>query len=179
MKRNFFTILGSVLVIMAGFTMTYALTVGQSVSNLNIRDSKDKPATIPGLGSKVLTIVYTDSDAADICDPISDALKARNYPPAKQLGIGISNMKDSPAPNWLIRKIIDGKIEKYKVPILTDVDLTVPQAWGLGNDVNNKSIFIVIGTDKKVKYVKFFDKYHKPAQADIDTVVNLVNGLVK
>lgn len=178
MKRHFAKVFLSVLVIITGFAFVNAMSVGQVATNPNIKDSNDKPATIPDFGAKVLTIVYCDSDASDISDPISDALKAKNYPESKQRGIGIANLKDSPAPNWIIRKIIKGKIEKYKAVILTDDNLTVPKVWDLG-DCNNKSIFIVIGVDKKVKYIKYFDKNHKPAQSDVDTVVNLVNGLVK
>jgi len=178
MKRNIIAVLGSLMIILFGFTAAQALYVGQATSNLNIRDANDQPATIPSFGTKVLTIVYGDSDASDISDPISDALKAKKFPESKNIGIGIANLKDSPAPNWLIRKIVKSKIEKYQATILTDVDLTVANSWGLG-DCNNKSVFIVLGKDKKVKYIKYFDKYHKPTQDDINTVVALVEGLVK
>jgi len=178
MKRNIIALLGAVFITLAGFVAVQALSAGQAVSNINIKDANDQPASIPDFGSKVLTIVYGDSDASDFSDPISDALKAKNFPESKQRGIGIANMKDSPAPNWLIRKIIKRKIEKYQATILTDLDLSVPKAWGLG-DCNNKSVFIIVGTDKKVKYINYFYKNHLPTQADIDTVVNLMTTLVK
>ncbi len=178
MKRYPVKIFLSVIVFVAGVVAVNAMSIGQVISNIKIKDSDNRPAEIPDLGSKALTIVYSDSDASDISDPISDALKAKNYPETKQRGIGIANLKDSPAPNWIIRKIIKAKIAKYKAVILADDDLTVPRVWQLG-DCNNKSVFIVIGADIKVKYIKYFDKNHKPAQSDIDTVVNLVNGLVK
>jgi len=178
MKRNFIVVMGSVLITLAGFIAVNALSVNQVASNLNIRDANDQPATIPDFGSKVLTIIYGDSDASDISDPISDALKAKNFPESKNRGIGIANLKDSPAPNWLIRKIVQSKIKKYQATILTDVDLTVANSWGLGN-CNNKSVFIILGKDKKVKYLKYFDKKNLPTQGDIDFVVNLVQGLLK
>jgi predicted transcriptional regulator len=178
MKRNFIVFSGSLLITLAGFIAVNALSVNQDAPNLNIRDANDQPASIPDFGSKILTVVYGDSDASDISDPISDALKAKNFPKSKNIGIGIANLKDSPAPNWLIRKIVRRKIEKYQATILTDVDLTVARTWGLG-DCNNKSVFIIIGKDKKVKFIKYFDKYHPPVQSDIDYIVNLVDGLVK
>jgi len=70
------------------------------------------------------------------------------------------------------------KIEQYNVTVLTDVDLTFAKSWDLGN-CNNKSVFLVIGKDKKVKYVKAFDKNNKPNQADIDAVVGIVTALTK
>ncbi len=178
MKRNLIAVLGSLLITLAGFVALHALSAGQDVSNPSIKDVNSQPASIPDFGAKVLTVVYSDSDASDISDPISDALKAKKFPETKNRGVGIANLKDSPVPNWIIRKIVKGKIEKYQATILLDEDLTVPGAWGLGN-VNNKSVFVVIGKDKKVKYIKMFDKNNKPNQGDIDTVVNLVAGLVK
>ena len=178
MKRNLIVLTGSLLITLAGFIAVNALSVGQDVANLNIRDANDQPASIPDFGAKVLTVVYGDSDASDFSDPVSDALKAKNFPESKNRGIGIANLKDSPAPNWIIRKIVKRKIEKYNATILTDVDLTTARSWGLG-DCNNKSVFIVIGKDKKIKYIKYFTKNNLPTQGDIDQVVNLVSGLVK
>ncbi len=178
MKRKSIILISSIILTLAGFIAAYAVSVGQELQNVNIRDAYDKPATIPDFGSKVLTLIYCDTDASDISDPISDALKARNYPKSTNLGIGIADLKNSPVPNWVIRQIIKRKIAKYDATILTDVDLTVAKAWGLG-DCNNKSNVIILGKDKKVKYAKTFDKNNKPTQNDIDTVVKLVDSISK
>ncbi len=178
MKRNLIVVLGSLFITLAGFIAVNALSVGQDVSNVNIKDANNQPATIPDFGSKVITIVYGDKEAADFSDPISDALKAKNFPESKQRGIGIANLKDSFAPDSVIRLMVRRKIEKYKVTVLTDVDRTFPNSWGIG-DCNNKSVFIVVGKDKKIKYFKAFDKNHKPNQADIDAIVGLVSSLTK
>jgi predicted transcriptional regulator len=156
MKRNF-RILALCLcaAIVAGTAALYALSVNQSLSNLSIKDANDRPASIPDFGSKVLTIFYNDAEASDLSDSMSDALKAKNYPESKTRGIGIANLKDSVAPNWLIRHIVKNKIAKYNSTILTDSDLTVARSWKLG-DCNNKSICIVIGKDSKVKYMKIY-----------------------
>ncbi len=178
MKKYIRIVALSLLAALAAGTALYAISVNQPLSNLNIKDANDAPTKIPDFGSKVLTIFYNDAEAADLSDPMSDALKARNFPESKNRGIGIANLKDSVAPNWLIRKMIRGKIAKYNTTILTDVDLTVPRSWGLG-DCNNKSVCIIIGKDSKVKYVKYLDKYHPATQADIDQVVKVVSDLVK
>ena len=178
MKRNLIVVMGSVLITLAGFVAVNALSIGQEVTNVNIKDANNQPASIPDFGSKVLTIVYGDKEAADFSDPISDALKAKKFPDSKQRGIGIANLKDSFAPDSVIRFMVRKKIEKYQVTVLTDVDLTFPRTWGIG-DCNNKSVFIVVGKDKKIKYFKGFSKNNKPNQADIDAIVSLVSNLVK
>ena len=177
MKRKSIILTCSLLITLAGFTAANALSAGQEIANVNIKDANNNPSSIPEFGSKILTIIYCDTDTSDLADPMSDALKAKNYPRTKSIGTGIANLKDSPVPNWVIRKIVQRKIEKYNETILTDVDNTVARSWGLG-DCNNKSVFIILGKDKKVKYIKTFDKYNKPTQADCDYVVRLVGDLV-
>ena len=168
----------SIITVIACAVSLSALSVNQSVTNLSIKDANNRPASIPDLGSKVLTIFYNDAEASDLSDPMADALKAKNYPESKTRGIGIANLKDSVAPNWLIRKIVRSKIEKYNSTILTDDNQTIAKAWGLG-DCNNKSICIIIGKDPKVKYMKYMDKYHPATQTDVNYVVKLVGDLVK
>lgn len=126
----------------------------------------------------MLTVFYNDAEAADLSDPVSDALKAKNYPESKALGVGVANLKDSFAPNSAIRMMMRKKIAKYNATILTDVDRTVAGVWSLG-DCNNKSVCVIIGKDKKIKYVKYFDKHHPATQSDIDGRVKLVGDLIK
>ncbi len=169
----FFIICLAVLVIFSGAAV-YALTVGQVVSNVQIMDANNKPATIPLLGTKLISIFYNDADAADVNDPLADAIKAKKFPEAKYKGMGVANLADSKAPNFLIRRIIQGKIKKYNTTILTDPDRIIAKQWGLG-DCNNTSVFILIGADKKVKYVK------KGAirGAEINTIIELIDKLIK
>lgn len=157
-----------------GTFSAHGATVGQELSNVEIRDAEDRPAWIPDWGKKLIAVFYNDADEADMNDPLADAIKARNLDENKYKGIGIGNLKDSKAPNFLIRKIIKGKIEKYKTTILTDPDLTLAGAWDLG-DCNNTSVFILIGRDKKVKYIK-----KGPIRgAEIDAIVKLIEDLIR
>lgn len=165
----------AIIAFAAGYV--YAASVGQEVSNVQIRDSEDNPATIPGIGTHVVALFYTDTEAADLGDPMADALKAKNYNKDVYSGLGVSNMKDSAAPNFLIRSIIKSKIEKYKSVILTDVDLTLPKAWGLG-DCKGKNVFVLIGKDKKIKYLKYVDKNTLWKPAEISSVVKMVDDLL-
>jgi len=86
-------------------------------------------------------------------------------------------MKDSVVPNFVIRKIVRGKIEKYKSVILTDPDLTLAKTWNLGN-CKGKSVFILIGKDKKLKYIRYTDKSNPWTKADIDNVLKIMDGLM-
>jgi len=157
-----------------GTPFAHAATVGQELSNVEIRDAEDRPAWIPDWGKKLITVFYNDADEADMNDPLADAVKERKFDESKYKGIGIGNLKDSKAPNFLIRKIIQGKIEKYKTTILTDPDLRLARAWDLG-DCNNTSVFILIGKDRKVKYMK-----KGPIRgAEIDGIVKAIEELIR
>ena len=155
-----------------------AASVGQVVDNPQIRDANDNPATIPDFGTHVVGLTYANTGAADLGDPLADAIKAKNYDKAVYRGLGVANLKDSPIPNFLIRKIVRGKIEKYKATVLTDVDLTLPKAWGLG-DCNDKSVFVIVGKDKKIKYLRYTDKKTPWTPAEISSVIKLIDDLVK
>ena len=168
----------AIIALAAGVGYVNAASVGQELSNPQIRDAEDNPATIPDFGTHVIGLTYSNTAAADLGDPLNDAIKAKNYDKAAYRGLGVANMKDSAAPNFIIRSIIKGKIEKYKSTILTDVDLTLPKTWGLG-DCNDKSVFVLIGKDKKVKYLKFTDKNTPWSSAEINSVINMIDDLLK
>ena len=168
----------AIIAFTAGAGYVNAAAVGDAVSNPQIKDAEDNPATIPDFGTKVVGITYANTGAADLGDPIADATKAKKYDKAVYTGLGVANLKDSPVPNFIIRKIIKGKIEKYQATILTDADLTLPKAWGLG-DVNDKSVFMVIGKDKKIKFIKFADKKNPWTPAEVSAAVKVIDDLVK
>lgn len=136
-----------------GLTTANASIEGKKMPKIMIKDAEDKPAQIPGLGKKVVSIIYADIQAADVNDPLADAIKAAKFDESKYEGIGVANLKDSPVPNFIIRSVVRGKIKKYNSTILTDDDLVLPKKLGLG-DVNNESVVIIIGKDQKVKYYK-------------------------
>jgi predicted transcriptional regulator len=176
--KSFGIVLGCAIValtMMAG--SANAASVGQELTNPQLRDADDNPATIPDFGTHVITLTYADSSASDYGDPINDAVKAKKYSKDVYRGLGVANMKDSTAPNFVIRKIVKGKIEKYKSTILTDPDLSLAKAWNLGN-CKGKSVFILIGKDKKIKYIRYTDKNNPWTKADIDAVLKILDELV-
>ena len=168
----------AIIAFAAGVGSVNAAAVGQDVSNPQIKDVADNPATIPDFGTHVVGLFYSDTEASDLGDPMADAITAKKYDKAVYRGLGIANLKDSIAPNFIIKSVIKGKIEKYKTTILTDVDLSLPNTWGLG-DCNNKSVFVLIGKDKKIKYLKFADKKNPWTPAEISSAIKTIDDLLK
>lgn len=166
----------SVLTLLAALAPSpgVAAEVGETLPNVELRDGSNKPASIPDLGAKVVAVFYNDADEADLNDPLADALKARKFDEERYRGVGIANLADSKAPNFLIRKIVRGKIEKYKSTILTDPDRLLAKAWSLG-DCNNTSVFVLLGSDGKVLHVQ----RGKIRGDDIGKIVEMIAGLVE
>jgi hypothetical protein len=148
-----------------------ALTVGDQITNVNLKDSNDDPATIPDIGKKVLIIFYTDPDVSEANEPVRDALKAKGLDKSKYRGVGVVNMKDTWKPNAIIRTVARSKEKKFKSLILTDPGYLLKDAWKLG-DCDDKDIAILVGKDKKVKYIS----YGKIRGEEIQKVVALVES---
>lgn len=130
------------------------MSVGSTLATATVQDANKQAAQIPGFGERVLLILYTDPDVADQNDTFADTVKAQNLDKNFFQSIGIANMQDAPAkPNWIIRAIIRSKVKKYNVTILADPDLSLPKQWNLCQ-CNDKSVVIVVGKDKKLKYLK-------------------------
>jgi len=148
-----FAKLMAVLTVLSIAVAAFAIGVGSTVGNVQVRNSNNQPSWIPDLGSKVVTVFYNDSSAADFTDPIATAIKNKNYPESKYRGQGIANMADSRGiPDFVIRGIVRSKERKYDTKILTDPDHLLRNAWGLGN-CNDIGVVIVIGKDKVVRYL--------------------------
>jgi hypothetical protein len=151
-----------------------AAELGDQLQNVVLRDGADKRAPIPDLGAKVLALFYTDADVKDMNDPLADAIKARKFDELRYRGMGIVNLADSKAPNFLIRRAVREKIEKYKTTILTDPDRLLAAAWKLG-DCNNTSVFILLRKDGTVQHVQ-----RGPIRGeDIQKIVEKIAGLVE
>ncbi len=155
--------------------VVYALSVGQTVPGVQVRDSQNRPTAIPDLGSKVVTVFYNDTSAADFTDPIATALKDKDYPKAKYRGQGIANMLDSGGvPDWLIRSIVRKKEKKFDTKILTDPSHLLKNAWNLG-DCNDIGVVIVIGKDRVVRHMSKI-KSVAQGRALVNTIVGIVDA---
>jgi predicted transcriptional regulator len=152
--------LGSIWIAFGGFSRAFAqracdeVKLGTPLPNPTLQDANKHALQLPDLGEKVLLILYTDPDVADQNDPFADRVKAQHLDQTHFRSVGIANMEDAPAkPNWIIRAIVRNKIKKYNVTILTDPDRSLARQWRLC-DCNEKSVVMVIGKDKKLKYLK-------------------------
>jgi len=134
-------------------TSVFGIQVGEKMKNLPVKDSNDNPASIPGLGSKVLTVFYTDPDVKDQNDPFADMLKKENLDKSKYNGVGIANLKDTWKPNSVIRMVVRSKEAKYNSKIFTDPSYIVKDGWNLG-DCDGQSVVIIVDKSGVVKYVK-------------------------
>ncbi len=139
-----------------------------------LRTVDDGPTTVPQFGKLPLVVFYTDADVSDLNDPLADALTASPIEKSLFEGIGVVNLKDSKAPNFVIRSVAKDEMKKYDTIIVTDPDGSLAAKWALG-DCNNTSVVVVIGADRRRKYV------YKGAVrgAEIERVVALVGELVK
>jgi len=153
MQRPRLALAGLAFTLLMGIAPALAASVGSTLSNVNIRDANDAPATIPDLGSKVLAIFYSDPDVSDQNDPFADRLKAANLDKSLYKGVGVANLKDTWLPSSVIRAVVRSKIEKYNATILTDPDHLLATAWGLG-DCNEQSVVLIIDKHSVLQYMK-------------------------
>jgi predicted transcriptional regulator len=148
-------------------------TVGNSVTSQNLFDPNDNPKAIPFVGEKVLAVFYTDPDEKDVNDPLSDAIKAKNYPKDKYAGIGIANCKDTWIPDAAIRMKARQKERQFPGSIIMlDTERVLSKAWRLGN-CNDMGVVIIIGKDSKIKFIKYV-KTQAESKALITNVLKII-----
>ena len=124
----------------------------------------------------MLVIQYNDVDVKDITDPVSNALKAKNYDQSVYLGIGVANCKDAPfKPDRFITSAAAKKQAAFpKSRILLDYNRILQGAWGLGN-CNDQGVIIVVGKDGKVKFIKKV-KSQDESSALVGQVISVVDA---
>ena len=167
-------LVATALLAVLSFSDALAASVGQQLSNTEIRDANDQPAKIPDFGTKVLALFYTDPDVSDMNDPFADKLKAANLDKTVYRGVGIADLKDTWLPNSVIRAIVRKKIEKYDATILTDPDHLLTSAWQLGSCDGSSMVIIV----DKTGHLRFF-KNGPMSPAEMESTFNLVLQLMK
>lgn len=160
--------------------------VGQKLPNCQLMslqtvEGKEKwgKAGIPYIGTKALTIMYTDVDVADMNDPLSNAIKAKNYPADKYIGIGIGNSKDAPMkPDVFIRMAAKKKMKQFPGSVvLLDENRTFSSTLGLG-DCNNKAVVLVVAKDGTIKYLKKIASAAE-SQAMVPEVLKVLDEVTK
>lgn len=165
------------LTMAAAFTLVCAnasaLNKGDTVNSIKVKDSKDKDADIPDLGSKIMAVFYTDPDVKNLNEPFREMLKAANLDRSKFRGLGVVNMKDTWLANGIIRSVVRGKEKKFDSLILTDPDHLLKKAWNLG-DCDGKDLVIILDKDRKVQYFNT----GKMSDADMKKGLELIKELL-
>jgi predicted transcriptional regulator len=148
--------------------------VGKSFNGIKLSDPNNDPKDMPYIGEKVIMILYTDPDVKDVNDPLSNAIKAKNFPKDKYSAIGVANCKDTWIPNAGIRMKARQKEKQYPgTVILLDVERLLPKALGL-SDCDEMGVAVIVGKDKVIKYVKYI-KTQEESKAVINEVIKLIS----
>lgn len=149
MKTN---ILSIILILLLPVSL-HAIRSGQTLANVEIRDSSDNPTYIPNFGRKVMVLFYADPSNPDIVDPFADFLVDADLPEDQFIAYGIANMKDAALlPNFAIRMVARSKERQYGQPVFTDPDHILKNAWNLGR-TEDTVVTIIVDKDRKVLMV--------------------------
>ena len=128
--------------------------VGSKVSQVQVRDSNDKPIKLPYFGQKHILIFYPDPDNYKQNQHFTDYLEEHQIESDNIYSFGVTNMKDAPLyPNSIIRSVIRSKEKKTRAKIYTDPDYILRDAWGLG-DCNNQFVIIFVTSDCEIAFLK-------------------------
>jgi len=130
------------------------LKVGDKAPDFKLKDSTGKEYSLASADfeGKVISIFYVDPDEKDMNVHVEDALLKdpgldRN---TRYKGLGITNMKATALPNFLIKGIVKSKQEKTGAIILLDYDYTILNLWGLHNDSSN---LVILDKERICRYI--------------------------
>jgi predicted transcriptional regulator len=133
-----------------------ALKVGDQAADFKLKDTKNKEfsLTSPEFSNRVLLVMYVDPDEKDLNVHVEDALlKERDgghLNPAAFRSFGVTNLKDTKIPNFLIRQIVKSKQDKTGAMILLDYDHTLLNLWGLRR---NSSDVILLDKNRVCRFI--------------------------
>ncbi|OHE20436.1 MAG: hypothetical protein A2X95_04245 [Syntrophobacterales bacterium GWF2_56_9] len=147
-----FVLLGLLWTVSAA--MAVELKVGDKVPDFKLKDSTGKQYSLasPEFEGRVMSIFYVDPDEKDMNVHVEDALLKDTGLDRKTRykGLGITNMKATALPNFLIKGIVKSKREKTGAIILLDDDYTILNLWGLQNDSSN---IVIVDKERICRYI--------------------------
>ncbi|WP_276135284.1 YtfJ family protein [Polluticoccus soli] len=151
MKRIFLSALLCGVLIDAG--AQHIVNPGRMAINIDLLDARGNKQNLP-LGHKVTAVFYTDPDAKDVINPLSEAMEKRKLPKDKFIGVGVINCKDTWVPNSAMKISVRQKEKQSPGSvILFDENKALAKEWSLG-DCNNACVLVIVGMDSRVKYAK-------------------------
>ena len=141
------------------------------VDNLELKDLRNKPTTLPYYGEKHLLIFYVDPDKHKQNDGFACEIEENKYCESdKIVGFGILNLKDTVFPNSIVRMLARKRTEKNNATIIADTDNIVEQQWGLG-ECNNWFVIMFVTKDGEMVFCRkgeFSEQDKKDFYATID-----------
>ncbi len=153
MKKIFFAMM-LVLLWSVSSAVAAELKVGEKASDFKLKDSTGAEYSLasPDFQGRVLSIFYVDPDEKDMNSHVEDALLKDPDLDRKvsYKGLGITNLKATILPNFIIKSIIKSKQKKTGAIILLDYDYTIHNQWGLKND---SSDVVVLDKDRICRYI--------------------------
>lgn len=155
--------------VLSGFAAE--LKIGDKTPDFSLKDSNGKSYSLRSseFQGKVMSVFYVDPDEKDLNAHVEDALLKdpgleRNV---RYKGLGITNLKATKMPNFLIKSVIKSKQDKTGAVILLDYDYTILNLWGLKN---HTSSVVILDKDRICRYV-----YNgKLPPAELDKVLKII-----
>jgi predicted transcriptional regulator len=130
------------------------LKIGDKAMGFKLQDSTGKEFSLdsPDFKGRVMSIFYVDPDEKDMNSHVEDVLLKDPGLDRKvsYKGLGITNLKATALPNFIIKGIIKSKQEKTGAIILLDYDYTILNLWGLKNDSSN---LVILDKDRICRYI--------------------------
>ena len=148
------------------FTFSFAATSVQAqtkddmqplphkVDNIELKDLRNKPTTLPYFGEKHLLIFYVDPDKHKQNDAFACEIEENKYCESDNIvGFGILNLKDTVFPNSIVRMLARKRTEKNNATIIADDANILKKSWGLG-DCNNWFIIMFVTKDGELVFCR-------------------------
>lgn len=124
------------------------------VENLELRDLRNKPTTLPYYGEKNTLIFYVDPDKHRQNHEFIVEMEENKRAAGPNIeGFGIINLKNTIFPNSIVRALARKRTEKNHATIISDPDCIVAKEWGLG-DCNNYFIIMILTKEGELVYCK-------------------------
>lgn len=125
------------------------------LTSFDLPDARGNNHKLP-LDKKVTAVFYTDPDARDVINPLSEVMEKKGLPKKRDkfIGLGVINCKDTWMPNAVMRAAVRQKEkDDPNSVILFDKNRTLSKAWNLG-DCDDACVLVIIGADGLVKYTR-------------------------
>ena len=147
-----------------------AVELPHKIENIEIEDARGNPAKFPYWGEKNLLIFYVDPDRHSQNHEFTVDMEENKYAAGDNIyGLGVLNLRDTWLPNSIVRTLARKLTEKNGALILSDIDRSLAQKWGLG-DCNNKFVLMIISKEGELVFCRKGEFSEQDKKEFIETV---------